>query len=313
MKRLSHYLCLVLTLLAAHTAASAANRPIYIIGDVDGSSWTAGSGLEMTYNASRQVYTAHITYSLGRTSYFILSDALCPDGNGWTEFNASHRLGGNKNSNDGNYIVTPENMASLPMAWGTASNIVSAFELLMSENGYDLELDLNSMTLKVTGEYPAALYATGLYGNWNPENAFSMKKDAEGNYLTYVGKVEAGTEFMLITYKSATAPAYGASDNVPLVPFHPKAMTTGSSKHFKIDKTDYYSLYVNSEMTELTLIGPGDIDGNCKVDGADLNILINIVLGKDGEWNYDGRADVDHNYLVDGSDINALINILLNK
>ena len=58
---------------------------------------------------------------------------------------------------------------------------------------------------------------------------------------------------------------------------------------------------------------PGDVDGNGNVDGSDLNILINIILGKDNAANYDGRANVDGNGSIDGSDINSLINILLGK
>ena len=58
---------------------------------------------------------------------------------------------------------------------------------------------------------------------------------------------------------------------------------------------------------------PGDVDGNGEVNGTDLNILINIILGNDNADNYDGRANVDGQGNVDGSDINALINILLGK
>ena len=57
----------------------------------------------------------------------------------------------------------------------------------------------------------------------------------------------------------------------------------------------------------------GDVDGNGAVNGTDLNILINIILGKDNAANYDGRANVDGEGNVDGSDVNALINILLGK
>ena len=57
----------------------------------------------------------------------------------------------------------------------------------------------------------------------------------------------------------------------------------------------------------------GDVDGNGEVDGNDLNLLINILLGKDDADNYDGRANVDGNGGVDGNDLNALINILLGK
>ncbi len=56
----------------------------------------------------------------------------------------------------------------------------------------------------------------------------------------------------------------------------------------------------------------GDVDGNGEVDGTDLNILINILLGKD-QNNYEGRENVDEQGGVDGNDLNALINILLGK
>ncbi len=55
----------------------------------------------------------------------------------------------------------------------------------------------------------------------------------------------------------------------------------------------------------------GDVDGNGEVNGNDLNILINILLGKDNAANYDGRANVDGVGQVDGNDLNALINIIL--
>ena len=63
----------------------------------------------------------------------------------------------------------------------------------------------------------------------------------------------------------------------------------------------------------LNQVTPGDIDNSGEVDGNDLNILINIILGKDNAANYDGRANVDGEGNVDGSDVNALINILLGK
>ena len=57
----------------------------------------------------------------------------------------------------------------------------------------------------------------------------------------------------------------------------------------------------------------GDVDGNGSVNGTDLNILINILLGKDNAENYNGRANVDAQGNVDGNDLNAIINILLGK
>ncbi len=58
---------------------------------------------------------------------------------------------------------------------------------------------------------------------------------------------------------------------------------------------------------------PGDVDGNGEVNGTDLNILINIILGKDNADNYGGRANVNGDGTVDGNDLNTLINIILGK
>lgn len=55
---------------------------------------------------------------------------------------------------------------------------------------------------------------------------------------------------------------------------------------------------------------PGDVNGDDHVDGLDLNVVINIVLGKAAPT---ARADIDNNGSVDGSDINMLINLILSK
>ena len=57
----------------------------------------------------------------------------------------------------------------------------------------------------------------------------------------------------------------------------------------------------------------GDVDGSGVVEGNDLNIIINIILGKDSADNYNGRADIDNSGRVDGNDLNELISILLGK
>lgn len=57
----------------------------------------------------------------------------------------------------------------------------------------------------------------------------------------------------------------------------------------------------------------GDISGNGSVDVEDMNILINILLGKDDAARYDGRANIDGIEGIDTGDINALVNIMLGK
>ena len=58
---------------------------------------------------------------------------------------------------------------------------------------------------------------------------------------------------------------------------------------------------------------PGDINGDGTVDIADVNIAINIMLGKDSASNYPGQADVNNDNIVDIADVNAVINLMLGK
>ena len=58
----------------------------------------------------------------------------------------------------------------------------------------------------------------------------------------------------------------------------------------------------------------GDVNGDGMVDVSDVNIVINIMLGKDSADNYDGRAYLTQgDTTVDVSDVNAVINIMLGK
>ena len=61
------------------------------------------------------------------------------------------------------------------------------------------------------------------------------------------------------------------------------------------------------------MLARGDINGDGKVDVSDVNIIINIMLGKASASNYLGNADVNNDNKVDVSDVNIVINIMLGK
>ena len=88
-------------------------------------------------------------------------------------------------------------------------------------------------------------------------------------------------------------------------------ITSGEATRLtKIDNRFTFScMWIENEEEEI----PGDINLDGKWDGIDLNILINILLGKDDADNYDGRANIVKDDTIDGNDLNALINILLGK
>ena len=57
----------------------------------------------------------------------------------------------------------------------------------------------------------------------------------------------------------------------------------------------------------------GDINADGMVDVTDVNILIDIILGKDNADNYDGRALLNDDDIVDVTDVDILIDIILGK
>lgn len=57
----------------------------------------------------------------------------------------------------------------------------------------------------------------------------------------------------------------------------------------------------------------GDVNGDGSVDVSDVNIVINIMLGKVQASTYPGNADCNGDNNVDVSDVNIIINIMLGK
>ena len=57
----------------------------------------------------------------------------------------------------------------------------------------------------------------------------------------------------------------------------------------------------------------GDINHDGKVDVSDVNIIINIMLGKTQASSYPGNPDLNNDNKVDVTDVNAVINIMLGK
>ncbi len=57
----------------------------------------------------------------------------------------------------------------------------------------------------------------------------------------------------------------------------------------------------------------GNVNGDDAVDGSDLNVMINYLLGDEGLCDDDNAGDINGDGNLDGADINALINTLLGK
>ena len=90
----------------------------------------------------------------------------------------------------------------------------------------------------------------------------------------------------------------------------------GTTRAFRLEKGEW-DLKVDMNARTLTVtkvqqVIPGDVDGSGTVDVSDVNLVVNIILGKAQFANYP-NADVDGNGTVDVTDVNAVVNIILGK
>ena len=106
---------------------------------------------------------------------------------------------------------------------------------------------------------------------------------------------------------------------------------SGDTPHFVKATSEHYSSYGSAYLKLNTTQGigishvytnlwpmqqvqlRGDINGDDMVDVDDMNILINIILGKANANDFPGKADIDDSGVVDVDDMNIVINIILGK
>ena len=70
---------------------------------------------------------------------------------------------------------------------------------------------------------------------------------------------------------------------------------------------------INMMLGKVPSTAEGDVTGDGKVDISDVNEVINIMLGKAQASDFVGIADVTGDNSIDVSDVNTVINIMLGK
>ncbi|MBR1726155.1 MAG: dockerin type I repeat-containing protein, partial [Muribaculaceae bacterium] len=83
--------------------------------------------------------------------------------------------------------------------------------------------------------------------------------------------------------------------------------------YLAVDKSLLGGDYTSPVQLDLWSAVPGDVNGDGTVDVTDVNIIINIMLGKANASQYPGNADVNGDGKVDVTDVNIIINIMLGK
>lgn len=190
----------------------------------------------------------------------------------------------------------------------TAGDVVDAANLQVSVevSNYDpvegLQFDI---------AYPWQWFTpTGGYTVTDRASGFSMtqRELSRGVMRCFVYSLGDGTivpgEGTVLTMAFATAPDTPEGDYMLSIT-NIKAGTSAL--------TDKYAGSTEQCRFAVTHSLPGDVNLDGKVDVTDVNILINIILGKDDASNYARRAYINDDDTVDISDANMLISTILGK
>lgn len=194
------------------------NENVYILGEVNGNTWSAYNGVQMT-TEDGVVYTAHVTTTGENNgySYFSFTKALAdPDSETpWVDIE-SQRFGA---VSEGDFLVTSE-MAGQPLPL-TYEN-VQAFKIPAGE--YDLTVNLTEMTLVIAGEIvdpvepqpENKVYILGeVNGNqWDPAVGVEMTSEDGNIFTAQITTKETGFSYFSFTKMLADAESETGWDDI---------------------------------------------------------------------------------------------------
>ncbi len=304
----------------------------YVMGTVNGNTWAANVGYEMTAGENN-VYTARITTtgSADGYDYFSFTTQLANDADGWDGIKG-FRTG----AESADLLIDDSNLGTaLSLTdWG----IYNSFKIAAGE--WDLTLDLNNKTLtvsKVFNPITGKVYILGeVNGNaWAPNVGYEMSTEDEKVYTAEV--TTAGNKsFYYFSFTTQLAENNDQGGWNYILPYRfgafgdtdmPDYLITGNALNTPLNlgefgKTRAYGLEagkwnftLDMEARTLTVTKKpalrGDVNNDGSVDVGDVNILVNILLGLDSASNYTGDANVDGEGGIDVGDVNAIINIML--
>lgn len=191
---------------------------VYILGQVNGNTWSAYNGVQMT-TEDGVVYTAHVTTTGENNgySYFSFTKALADPNSEtpWVDIE-SQRFGA---VSEGDFLVTSE-MAGQPLP--LTYEIPQAFQIPAGE--YDLTVNLTEMTLVIAGEIvdPVTpqpenkVYILGeVNGNeWNPAVGVEMTSEDGNIFTAQITTKETGFSYFGFTRMLADAESETGWDDI---------------------------------------------------------------------------------------------------
>ncbi|MBO4870579.1 MAG: hypothetical protein J5565_01180 [Muribaculaceae bacterium] len=299
---------------------------VWALGNVNGNEWAANSGALMTYNADDDTYTLDITTT--STAWFSFTKRLAT-GNTYDDWDAiaPYRFGANTEGEGTNFVMRKMYLGQeLELAqdgWYNAFEIPAGnYTLTIKNLDGDRKLIING------DSWPEPrLLVYGSFNNWSDyDNVIEMNLN-EGAYSTSYQSIDNGDGYSYFKFIKKEAgeqdAVIGAVSNGDFLVsnefFNTElSLTANNGQAYRIP-TGEYTLTVNLDAMEL-IIGAeqpeyprGDVNGDGKVDVADVNAAINIILEMKQPSDYVGNADITGDGKVDVSDVNAIINIILTQ
>lgn len=285
---------------------------LYVIGDDPLGGWNPAAPIEMTENEETEgVFTYTVNVEEAKDIYFVFTEGI----GSWAEVNG-HRYGPTDADQD---VVVGENMTTQ-----LSSNDQAAYRLAAVAGEYTITFNKNTMTFRVDGEVapePDYKLHYGVEGaEWQDATFVPGEGENEGKLVAADVEFAANTEFKVNhgaewyggvaeEGEEAYLIHYGWCENIPLD-------LTG--KNFRINEAGTYTfvLTIGEESKTLTVLGlvapgvPGDSNGDGVVDIADVNSVINQMLGKEAMI---PACDMNGDGVIDIADVNAVINKMLGK
>ena len=115
-------------------------------------------------------------------------------------------------------------------------------------------------------------------------------------------------ETLTFVYNNGATSSFSTSNLVITYDDFAHAVVTNDETSTTIDLVDVdYMCYGEVEPSFVT----GDVNGDSEVNVADVNALIDIILGGTTDEQTEARADVNNDDEVNIADVNALIDIIL--
>ena len=191
------------------------------------------------------------------------------------------------------------------------NEVIAAKDFIFSTDGVDVELNTDAESEQVLQVGKFDVYAQLDYlvdipatGNYTLELRLASRK------FLFDPKIRVEIDGESITEQ--VIPATGSNDNT---------WATKQLNHLTLP-AGQHTLTLKSRQSTTCKIGwlkivpeqvTGDVNNDGAVDIDDINIVVNVIVGKVTDSDILSRADVDGSGNVDIDDLNRIVNIILNK